>query len=261
MRGPACHGRGRSRDRGHACARVSSHARFQNSPFGESGAKTGNADTVAIDRRNRNMLGRTRCVRCSCWHRSCRVWRPGHHGRRDVPIVPLGDRHRCHSPAGLAADTHVQFIHTPHDHVPNVAANPTIRSAAVGTWSSPSTWSRARRPAPDDIVSVAHTVTYNSTTGDADVIGIESSGVLRFSIIQTMTHCVATLLVLANGVLEIGTVPDPVPASVAAEIIIKDKPLNPSADPDQYGTGLVSIEIRCRSTVRRSRPRSFGRPG
>jgi len=144
----------------------------------------------------------------------------------------------------LSNDAGAQVIHTPHDHVPHFAANPTIRSAANGAWSSPSTWSPARLPAPTDIVSVAHTVAYDSTTGDADVIGIEAGGVLRFSISQTTRLRVATLLVLPNGTLEVGDASGPVLASVTAEIIIKDKALNTSTDPDQYGTGLLSIDGR-----------------
>ena len=69
-----------------------------------------------------------------------------------------------------------ETIHTPHDHVPNFAASPTIRSAANGAWSSPSTWTPNRLPAPTDIVSISHTVTYDSTTGDASVIGIDAGG-------------------------------------------------------------------------------------
>lgn len=135
-----------------------------------------------------------------------------------------------------------QIIHTPHDHVPNFAANPTIRSAADGPWSSPSTWTPARLPGPADIVSVAHTVVYESASGDADVIGIEAGGVLRFSISQATRLRVGILLVLPDGTLEVGTAAGPVSAAVIAEIIIKNNALNASIDPDQYGTGLLSID-------------------
>ena len=142
----------------------------------------------------------------------------------------------------LTSDAAAQILHTPHDHVPNFAANPTIRSAANGAWSSPLTWIPNRLPAPADIVSVTHTVTYDSTIGDANVIGIDAGGVLRFSIGQSTRLRVGTLLVLPGGTLEIGTAATPVPAYVTAEIIIKDNPLNTSIDPDQYGTGLLSID-------------------
>ena len=53
---------------------------------------------------------------------------------------------------------------------------------------------------------------------------------------------VGTLIVLPNGVLEVGTAAAAIPPSLTAEIIIKDIALNPAIDPDQYGTGLLSID-------------------
>jgi hypothetical protein len=93
-----------------------------------------------------------------------------------------------------------------------------------------------------DVVSIAHAVTYDTMDGDAAVIGIETGGALRFSIGQSTTLRVGMLLVLPGGALEVGTAAAPVPASVTAQITIKDVPLNASADPDQYGTGLISID-------------------
>ncbi|HEX2446090.1 MAG TPA: G8 domain-containing protein [Vicinamibacterales bacterium] len=135
-----------------------------------------------------------------------------------------------------------QIVHTPHDHIPNFAASPTIRSAGAGPWSSPATWTPARVPAGSDIVGIAHAVTYDTTSGDALVVGIEAGGALRFSVGQSTALRVGTLLVLPGGVLEVGTPATPVPASLTAQIIIRDVPLNASADPDQYGTGLISID-------------------
>jgi G8 domain len=141
-----------------------------------------------------------------------------------------------------AAVAKAQVVHTPHDHIPNFAASPTIRSAAAGAWSSPATWTPARVPASSDIVGIAHAVTYDSMIGDAAVIGIEAGGALRFSVSQSTALRVGTLLVLPGGILEVGTAAAPVPASMSARIIIKDVPLNASADPDQYGTGLLSVD-------------------
>ena len=135
-----------------------------------------------------------------------------------------------------------QVIHTPNDHVPNFAASPTIRSAHPGMWSSPTTWNPARVPLPSDIVSVEHTVTYDSISGDVEVIGIQAGGILQFSNSQNTRLRVGTLVVLVNGTLEVGTPSNPIPESVIAEISIKDRPLNPSTDPDQYGTGLLCID-------------------
>jgi hypothetical protein len=139
-----------------------------------------------------------------------------------------------------AVNADAQVVHTPHDHVPNFAANPTIRTATHGSWSSPSTWAPARLPTPADVVSIGHTVMYDSVGGDVDVIGIESGGVLRFAPDVATTLRVGILLVLPNGTLEVGTSSNPVTAG--AELVIKDKPLNTATDLDQYGTGLLSID-------------------
>src|SRR5262245_32230750 len=135
-----------------------------------------------------------------------------------------------------------QVIHTAHDHIPDFSANFTISSASSGPWSSPNTWSPGRVPGSSDIVRIRHTVTYDSTTGDADAIGIDVGGTLRFSTTQTTRLRVGTLIVLPNGALEVGTSSNPISASSTAEIIIKNKALNTSADPDQFGTGLLSID-------------------
>jgi hypothetical protein len=133
-------------------------------------------------------------------------------------------------------------IHTGHDHIPNFAANPTIRSAGSGAWSSPATWNPARLPVPGDIVSITHTVTYDTLAGDVEVVGIETGGVLRFATGQSTRLDVATLMVLPGGRLEIGTPLDPISPSVSTEIVIKDRALNLTNDPDQFGTGILVID-------------------
>jgi G8 domain-containing protein len=133
-------------------------------------------------------------------------------------------------------------IHTAHDDIPNFVGSPTISSALSGSWSNPGTWTPAGIPGPSDRVSIKHTVTYDSTTGDADVIGIDAGGILRFATNQTTRLRVGTLLVLPNGMLEVGTASTAISASFIAEIIIKNNALNTASDPDQYGTGLLSID-------------------
>ena len=49
-------------------------------------------------------------------------------------------------------------------------------------------------------------------------------------------------MVLPGGVLEIGSPTAPIDSSVSAEVLFKDIPLSATADPDQYGTGLLSID-------------------
>ena len=148
-----------------------------------------------------------------------------------------------------------QVIQTAHDHIPDFSANFTISSSSSGPWSSANTWSPARLPGPSDIVRIRHTVTYDSATGDVDVIGIDTGGMLRFSSAQATRLHVGTLLVSPNGVLEVGTPSNPIPASFTAEIIIKNKALNPSALAGSVRHGVVvnrrkSNDVRCGKNAR-----------
>ena len=156
--------------------------------------------------------------------------------------LPLG------STKEVRADTTSAHFHTHHDTIPNFAESPTIQSAQNGNWSAPNTWNPARVPTTNDIVLVSHTVTFNSTTGDVDTIGIAAGGVLRFSTTQTTRLKVANLLVQPNGALEVGTASNPIPASITAEIIIKDKSPDTTNngvgvyDPEQWGTSILVID-------------------
>lgn len=130
---------------------------------------------------------------------------------------------------------------TPYDTIPNFAQNHTIESVANGSWSSAGTWSPARVPIASDIVAVSHTVAYDSTIGDVDTIGIASGGTLHFSTTQNTSLRVANLIVHLGGTLEVGTPSAPIPAHLTAEIVIKNKAINTSTDPNQFGTSLVSL--------------------
>jgi hypothetical protein len=61
-----------------------------------------------------------------------------------------------------------------------------------------------------DIVRIRHTTAYDNTTDDADVIGIDTDGVLRFSIAQSTRLHIGTLIVSQNGTLEIATSSTPI---------------------------------------------------
>ena len=99
-------------------------------------------------------------------------------------------------------------------------------------------------PAATDIVRISHAVAYDSTSGDADIIGIDAGGALRFATNSSTRLCVGTLIVLPSGSLEIRHSSVPLGDAVTAEIVIKDKPLDPISDPDQFGTGLISVDGR-----------------
>ena len=145
-------------------------------------------------------------------------------------------------PFGFREDARAQSnFPTHHDTIPNFAQSPTIRSARNGSWSATTTWTPARVPTASDIVLITHAVTYDSTTGNADTIGIGANGILRFSTTQDTSLRVANLLVQPGGILEVGTQSNPIPAQLTAEVVIKNKTINLSNDPDQFGTALISL--------------------
>jgi G8 domain len=133
---------------------------------------------------------------------------------------------------------------THHDTIPNFAQNPTVQSTRSGAWSSASTWIPPRVPQSGDVVLISHTITYDSTTGVADTVGIDAGGTLRFLSSQNTRLKVGTLLVMPNGALEVGTTQDAIAPQVTAEIIIANKSLNSTSDPEQWGTGIVAIDGR-----------------
>jgi hypothetical protein len=142
--------------------------------------------------------------------------------------------------AAAAAQDHHHAITTPNDVIPGFADAPTIVSARAGAWSDPATWTPARLPAATDVVVIRHGVFYDAADGQAQVIGVESGGALRFAISFDTRLTVATLLVMTGGALEIGTAVEPVRPEVRAEIVIADRALDPGFDPAQWGTGLIA---------------------
>jgi hypothetical protein len=91
------------------------------------------------------------------------------------------------------------------DHIPNFARNPTIQSVQNGSWEATSTWSPARIPQPSDRVLIRHTITYNTTNGNVDTVGIDAAGKLSFAVGVNTKLRVGTLLVMPGGTLEVGT--------------------------------------------------------
>ena len=136
------------------------------------------------------------------------------------------------------------LIQTPFDQIPNFGLNPTITALNNGPWSSPSTWSLNRLPTAGDIVAIGSgkTVTYDLVSDSAlKTIAIQSGGTLNFRTDINTRVVVQNFLILEGGTLTIGTPANPVAANVKAEVLIANVPLDPSADPQQWGNGLIDL--------------------
>ena len=117
--------------------------------------------------------------------------------------------------------------------------------AAIGR--NPSTWQGAQVPGANNIVLIHpdHTVTITDTSAVAYTVAID--GALRFAPTLNTRLTVTNLQVMAGadgmgapGVLEVGTVTDPIAPTVTAEIVIANTPLGGGvADPSQFGTGII----------------------
>lgn len=141
----------------------------------------------------------------------------------------------------LAQHVHDGKSGLPHG-VPDFCAGPTISSVASGNWSTPSTWNPARVPGANDkvLVGAGTNVTYD-VQSDASLNCVSVDGALRFRNNTSTRIKVGNLMVKDGGVLEVGTSASPIPAGVTAEIIIADKPLDTSFDPEQFGTGFIGF--------------------
>lgn len=128
------------------------------------------------------------------------------------------------------------------DVIPDFCASPAISSVQSGPWSNPATWSLGRVPGANDAVQIASgtDVSYDRVSDEAlHCLKVVEGGQLRFKPDVNTRLKIGTLVVF--GYLEIGTAATPVDAAVNAELIIADKPLDTTTDPNQFGTALLVL--------------------
>jgi G8 domain/Right handed beta helix region len=126
--------------------------------------------------------------------------------------------------------------------LPRVCVPAGTSSVGSGAWSSPSTWSTGRVPAAGDAVLVsAETIVTYDQVSDAPLECVDIEGQLRFRTGASTRLTVGTLTVIEQGRLEIGTVESPVAAGATAEVVIADRPIDVTRDPEQWTAGLVGL--------------------
>ncbi len=133
-------------------------------------------------------------------------------------------------------------VHTHNEIIPRFAAQPTNSSMRSGSWDDPSTWSAGRAPRSGDRIAIQadHAVLISSQS-TARIDSLEISGTLAFSTTRNTRLLVANILVMPEGHLRIGTSQSPIAPNVTAELTIANKALDLTADPRQFGTGLIAL--------------------
>ena len=129
------------------------------------------------------------------------------------------------------------------------SSRPHVQTAGNGSWSHPSTWQGGVIPTNNHIVHIlqTHTVTIDDTSAAAYTVSVD--GRLAFNPTVNTALYVTNLQVMAGnmgmeipGVLEVGTVENPIAPNVTAVITIANNPLGGSVpDTDQFGTGITVL--------------------
>jgi hypothetical protein len=136
--------------------------------------------------------------------------------------------------------------------IPYFCANPTATAAADGRWSEPGTWSTGAVPSAGAKVLIppGRRVAYDVESATA-VQCVEVRGQLAFDTARSTKLTVVTLIVMEDGLLEVGSDARPVAAAARAEIVIADRPFDFALDPGQVGNGIIGLgRIRMHGAVK-----------
>jgi G8 domain len=126
--------------------------------------------------------------------------------------------------------------------IPIFCASPTATAVADGRWSAPATWSSGAVPSAGAkvLIPAGRQVAYDAESASA-VQCVEVRGQLAFDTGRNTKLTVVTLIVMEEGLLEVGSEERPVAAAARAEIVIADRPFDYALDPGQVGNGIIGL--------------------
>jgi len=147
----------------------------------------------------------------------------------------------------MEMDTHMGHHDTHAQHAAQVEAlfapgEATHVAVSNGDWSNASTWNTGQVPGEGALVLIpeGRKVVYDANSS-VELEMVRVDGTLSWSRDQDTSMHVETILSSHGSHLEIGTMEDPIPANVSAEITFTDGPIDLKTDPGQLGHGLVTF--------------------
>ena len=121
---------------------------------------------------------------------------------------------------------------------------------APGRRRPPGRPARCRLPARRSLIPAGRQVIYDVASA-ATVPCVEVRGTLTFDTQRNTRLKVVTLMVMDEGVLEVGTEDRPIAAGVRAEIQIADRRFDDGLDPGQVGNGIIGLgRIRMHGAIK-----------
>src|SRR5262249_19076605 len=119
---------------------------------------------------------------------------------------------------------------------------PTISTIKSGDWTDPSIWSLGRMPTNQDRVLITSGTQVNyGTVSSVHLDALEIDGSLIFATSKNTKVIAGSITLMPWGTLQGGTAASPVGSNYKAEIVIADKAIDTSTDPQQFGTGLIAL--------------------
>ncbi len=167
-----------------------------------------------------------------------------------LPLLPGGKSTEAAPSSGEGLTVLPDKVIAPFDTVPRFCnvdttpGGPHVSTAQNGSWFHPATWVGNQVPQENAKVHIqGHSVVYDQQSEVAvRCIEVGGGGRLDFSTTQnTKLRIHGELFILPDGALTMGTVSNPIPASVKTEIAFTNTPIDTSFDPKQYGHGLLAF--------------------